>query len=381
MSGALHTPEKQKSPVVEQQPARAKPRAWWQHAAESATLLVLGVVVLEVFFNICGVGMEEILQPDTTFGTKHIPNKPVVWRMEGFSNDRFNSVGMRDVEHSVLKAPNTFRIALIGDSATEGLQVPLEDTYGRVLEKIYARPGMKTEVINFACSGYSTGQEVLQFEQDIARYKPDVTLLLYNRGDNVENIRKPTDLRGEPRPYFYIGTDGQLKQDDAVLTANAKALEPNATSDYLRRYSRIFGVFNHANLNLSINEALFRKLRGWVTVPFAGNKKTHSEALYAPQDGWKVTQALLHRLNSACTATSSELVVVAFPNYVQDPEFGKQIKDLKALSKQEKFKFHDLTTSFRWNTDPKSLFLKYHFSSKGHLFVAERIAEFLQKPQ
>jgi lysophospholipase L1-like esterase len=37
----------------------------------------------------------------------------------------------------------------------------------------------------------------------------------------------------------------------------------------------------------------------------------------------------------------------------------------------------DLTPKFRWHPNPKSLFLKYHFSSAGHRFVAERIAEAL----
>src|ERR1700687_5059060 len=104
---------------------------------------------------------------------------------------------MRDVEHTIAKPAGVYRIALLGDSATEGLQVPFDATYGREIERIYAAHGIKAEVLNFGCSGYSTGQEVLQFEREVAQYKPDLSILLYNRGDSMENIRKPWDLRTE----------------------------------------------------------------------------------------------------------------------------------------------------------------------------------------
>jgi lysophospholipase L1-like esterase len=361
-------------------PTQPAHRPWWHVTLEAALLIAVGVAGLELVLNAAGVGVEEILQPDAEMGVKHIPNKPVVWRMEGYSNERFSSAGLRDVEHSVAKPAMTYRIALLGDSATEGLQVPMADTYSTVLQQLYSVAGKKTEVLNFGCSSYSTGQEVLQFEREVAQYKPDLTILLYNRGDALENVRKPGDFKCEPRPYFYIDSAGTLQQDNAVLQHNAKALAPNPVVDALRRHSRLYGVFSHANLTLSLNEPLYRKVRGWVTAPFnAGKKRTETASVptYTEQDSWKVTAGLIERLNADCQKQGSKLLVVAFPNVVNDPEFARQIAAVEKLGKESGFEVFDLTPKFRWHPNPKSLFLKYHFSSAGHRFVAERIAEAL----
>ncbi len=359
--------------------AKAGHRRWWQRALRTTAFAVCAIAAVELFFNISGVGMEEILQPDVHFGTVHIPNQHFVWRMEGFADDRFNALGQRDVDHPLVKPAGTYRIALIGDSSTESLQVPFASYYGAKLQQVFKMPGLKTEVINFACSGYSTGQEVLEFEQQAAAYKPDLTILLYNRGDAVENVRKPGDFSCEPRPYFYLDSTGSLKEDDQVLSFYGNALKPNPLFNFLRRDSRIFGVLDHTNLTLSIHEPLYRKLRGWVLAPFSLGQPKLKKArpLYAQQDAWAVTAALVARLSNDCHAAGSRLVVVDFPNVVNDPELDRQIKELKALATKDNFGNLDLTPAFRWNPDPMSLFLQYHFSSKGHKVVANQIGTYL----
>ncbi|HEY9793528.1 MAG TPA: hypothetical protein V6D22_24220 [Candidatus Obscuribacterales bacterium] len=355
-------------------------RLWWQSLIQAAVIACVCIAGLELFLQAAGVGMEEIIQPDQTLGTKHIPNKLVIWRMEGFSRGLLNSAGMRDNEHPIAKPEGTFRIALLGDSTTEGLQVPLEATYGAQLQNLFHTQGLRTEVINFACSGYSTGQEVLQFEQQVAQYRPDLTIVLYNR-DAVENVRKPTDFSCEPRPYFYLDHNNILHQDNAILQAYESALQPNAVQDFLRRNSRIYGILSHTDMNLSIHEALYRKLRGIALKPFAPRfpKLKPTDAPYPLQDSTAVTAALLERLNNDCANAHSKLVVVAFPNVVNDPVLAQQIDHFARLAQKDHFGWFDLTPTFRWNPDPMSLFLQYHFSAKGHRIVAEQIADYLNK--
>ena len=45
-------------------------------------------------------------------------------------------MGFRDEEHTIEKAPNTFRILALGDSFTYGYGARYEDTYLVVLEKL-----------------------------------------------------------------------------------------------------------------------------------------------------------------------------------------------------------------------------------------------------
>src|SRR5205814_6029316 len=104
---------------------------WLRTTLELVVYGVVAIVFLEWFFGFCGVGEQEFLQPDKELGLRHIPGKLVTWRLEGFSRDHFTGSGLRDVEHSVIKPPGVTRIALLGDSSTDGLQVPLADTYAR----------------------------------------------------------------------------------------------------------------------------------------------------------------------------------------------------------------------------------------------------------
>ncbi len=113
---------------------------WWQKsftmAGQAILALIVGIVLLEGYFRLAGVGEQEFVQPDLTMGCRHIPGKKVIWRMEGYSSDKLSSVGLRDSEHVIAKPVGTYRIALLGDSAVESMQVSMGKTFGKVLEKL-----------------------------------------------------------------------------------------------------------------------------------------------------------------------------------------------------------------------------------------------------
>lgn len=370
---------------LQEHPEAPKPhRPWWLSGLQFAATLLIGIVALEGYFNIAGVGNEEFLQPDKTLGVKHIPGKRVTWRLEGYSNDFLNSRGLRDSEHTLAKPADCYRIALLGDSATEGMQVPLEDTYGKQLEQLLAKTNTKkVEVINFGCSSYSNGQETLQLEQEVAPYKPDLVIMMYNRGDYIENIRDPNTLKAEPRPYFHMDNDAQkLLQDDTIMNFNAKGFEANPPLDFLRRNSRIYGVLTHTNLALNLNEPLYSKTRNSILklLPGAKEQFKHVQAPYVIKDPWLVTQKVIERANNDCKQLGSKFMVVCFPNNVNETEYSKQIQALSKQSNEHGFEYLDLTPDYI-GANAKELFLKYHFSTAGHAVAARRIAEKISTEQ
>jgi lysophospholipase L1-like esterase len=363
--------------------APGKHRRWWQEAVTFAGLSAVAVILLELLFATCGIGGQEFLEPDPKLGCRQIPGKQVTWRLEGFSNDYLSSSGHRDVEHEQAKPVGTKRIMVLGDSATEGLQVPLGNTYCRVLERhLNSGSAGRSEVLNFGCSSYSTGQQVLQFEQQAVKYHPDLTVLLYVSGAALQNVYNPYKRVAEARPYFFIDSTGRLQEDDSVLLEQATAMQPNAVLSFLRKNSRIYGVLSQTNLSLSIHEKLYHKIRGWLVSLMARVQPAQSNKfkrlLYPPQDVWPVTSKLITRLNDVCLANGSKLIVMIFPNTVNDPVQTKQIAEFIRLSKQERFGLLDLTPAFKANPDPSSLFLQYHFSSDGHKVAAEQLAAFLK---
>jgi len=106
----------------------------------------------------------------------------------------YNAWGFRGPIPDPSPAPGVTRILLVGDSQTEGLQVPYEETYGAVLRRDLERllPDRRFEVINLAVSAYGTHQEVLTLRRYGARLRPCwVVLGLYPGNDLSDNVRLP----------------------------------------------------------------------------------------------------------------------------------------------------------------------------------------------
>lgn len=360
--------------------ARAR-RAWWRNLVELVVCSAIAVMLLECLFDAVGLGRSEFMEPDRKLGARHIAGKLVTYHFEGHSSDKISSVGLRDVEHTIAKPAGITRIALLGDSATEGMQVPLTKTYARRLEALLnegsAQP--KYEVINFGASSYSTVQQILQYQLQAAQYKPDIVVLMYNRGDSLENVFVPGPAAAaQPRPYAYLDGHGNLQFDHMVLKACDFKLRPDPVMSFLRRNSRIYGVFSEANLALSINEHDYRKFTALLTniqskIPFLDAKVKVYNKPYPAQDGLKVTDALIQELNKEVTAAGGRFVLVLFPNNVGDPDFTRQESYFRKMAEAKHIDFIDLTRPFMNTTQYGHLFLEYHFSAAGHRLVAEQL--------
>ncbi|MBC7999828.1 MAG: SGNH/GDSL hydrolase family protein [Leptolyngbya sp.] len=372
---------------------RASRRPSWRSAFEVVAYLALAVFLLEVLFRIAGVGSQEFMYFDQKLGNKHIPGKEVIWRLEGFSAETLNSHGYRDVEHAVAKPAGIKRVAVLGDSHSEGLQVPLNNTYARRLEASLNGSANKTadktgyEVINFACSGYSTAQEYVQFSEEVAPYKPDVTVILMHWGNTAANIVDSKNRRNaQPRPYFYLDSEGRLLEDNSIAEWCYKQDAQNEglieTIGFLKRHSRIYGVLCQTDLALSINERLYSKLRSFIksaSISLQGKdyKAEPPGPVYPPQDSIRVTQKIVMALSKKCAENDSKLVIMLLPDV-----FGvsaKFSKDLTDLSSQHNFGLLDLSDAFKKHPNPNDVFLRVHLSSQGHKFVADTLHAFLQQ--
>ncbi len=128
-----------------------------------------------------------------------------------------NSQGLRDVERPGYDKPaGVRRILLLGDSYVEGLRVPLEQTWGKVLEarlNADAPPGLRYEVINAGVSGWGTDQQLLWFRAEGVKYRPDLVVLAFFPGNDFQNVSEALEVANMGRiqkPFFYRA-DGELK--------------------------------------------------------------------------------------------------------------------------------------------------------------------------
>ncbi|MGC1187184.1 MAG: SGNH/GDSL hydrolase family protein [Candidatus Acidiferrales bacterium] len=101
------------------------------------------------------------------------------WNSVNIPTNNFGHVGPN---WSIQKPPNTRRVALLGDSITEGFAVPTNQTYGALFENRLnathpAGPSERFEIMNFAVAGYRLTQVFDVAEEDVPRFEPDVYVL------------------------------------------------------------------------------------------------------------------------------------------------------------------------------------------------------------
>lgn len=121
---------------------------------------------------------------------EHAPNRVAVLMGVDFQT---NSKGLRDREFSYDRQPGTLRILMLGDSLTVGWGVPVEQTFSKRIEKLFAADGINAEVINTGIGNYNTIQEVEYFMVEGIKYHPDIVVLNFFVND-AEPILKHKPL-------------------------------------------------------------------------------------------------------------------------------------------------------------------------------------------
>lgn len=133
----------------------------------------------------------------------------------------YNSRGWRDFEHGAESAPGVERIVVLGDSFMEGYSVHMDDLFARQLEQRLAAAGRSVEVVNLAVGGFGTLQELLAFQQEGVRYRPDTVLLAFSENDLSNNL--------QALERMSAGSDRDIK------VASRPFLLPNGTWEIFRR--------------------------------------------------------------------------------------------------------------------------------------------------
>src|SRR5881392_2249624 len=90
--------------------------------------LLVGCAVSEIFLRVIGYSYPIFYASDYYRGFALRPGIEGHYQREGGSYVRINSDGQRDREHTKTQPPDTVRIAVLGDSFTEAMHVPMEQT-------------------------------------------------------------------------------------------------------------------------------------------------------------------------------------------------------------------------------------------------------------
>lgn len=263
---------------------------------------------------------------DTERGWALRPNASGWQTAEGLAWVETNSDGMRDEEHPVAKPANTLRIAVVGDSFTEALQVEAAKSFGKLLPRyLQACPGVggrTVETLNFGTGGYGTGMELLTYRAKVRKYKPDlVVLAFFSQNDPFDNHDWLSPNRPETAPRFRL-VNGEVTYSNPWAGYSAWQLAKAKSYDALR------GFVNYSRLlQLAMHVQNLRRVRGGFTDnPVAAAKLGADFAeriAYEPkripeiEDAWRVTEALLKKFRDETAADGAKFRLVVLTNPIQ----------------------------------------------------------------
>lgn len=271
---------------------------------------------------------------DPAIGHEHRPNARL--KAMGVALE-INADGLRDRDIPLARTPGVARMLMLGDSLTLGWGVPLERTYAKRLEAIYAAAGRPVEVINAGVGNYNTAMEVAWFLARGARYQPDLVVLNYFIND------------AEPTPGYETG--------------------------FLARHSRAY-VFFASRFDAAMRHAGVGGRADW---------QGYYADLYDPARnaaGLQQMREAIARLADYCRANGIRLVIANYPELrVLEPYPFPFVDELvQSLARQHDVPYLPMLPAVR-KMDPPSLWVTRpdpHPSAAAHEAFARLLYESLR---
>lgn len=248
-----------------------------------------------------------------------------------------NSKGQRDREIPYERTPGVMRIAMVGDSLTQGWGVPFEDTFSKRIERLYEAAGTKAEVVNLGVGNWNTIQEVQYFLTKGYKYRPDIVVLNYFVND------------AEPLPVKH--------EEPSWLMRNCYSC-----------------VFFKGRLDTVLRQLTTRQdWAGYYLGLYDGGQSK----------GWLDAKAAIRRLADYCKANNIKLLIAHLPELhdVQNYRFGVVTELVRQAANENGAPFVDLLPNLQFQA-PEDLWVTPpdpHPNSFANELIAAGLFAALQK--
>jgi hypothetical protein len=366
--------------------------------------LAISLLLAELVLRAIGFSYPVWWTYDDITGSKLFAGAEGWQRVEGEAFIRINRDGQRDREHSRTKPPNTVRFAILGDSMTEALNVPLESTFWSVLERelksCKAFGNRDVEIVNFGVSGYGTAQQLLTFRHRAAAYSPDVTVLAFYAGNDVRNNSKelePVKLR----PFFNIHNDSLVLDNSFLTDHEYLSLKSNFDKRKMFFDLRTFQLIRKLKaLSEQWHAGRAGAARGTTIEPGLDDNVFLVPTATAWKQAWQITERLIVATRDEVVAGGGRFLVASIPIGIQahpDPEVrGRFMRTLhiddfwypenrmRELATREKVETITLGRTFQAYAEANQTYLygfrntrlgTGHLNENGHKLIGESIAK------
>ena len=384
--------------------------------------LFLILFILLLTLSVCLLGLEVTLrkthwfdarlswaEPDTLLGWRLAPGHNYFYPHENPKGVFFNinRFGWRDKDWAVKKPAGLTRIAVLGDSYVEALQVEQSATFlSQAEKKLREQSGKDFEFMNFGRSGNSPIEELLTLKERVFPFNPDLVVLFYYPVNDIDDISQKTAL-STLHPFFKEDSaTGNLLLDNSFLENRSfkfkKIINPlkkhsvlvSLLCERLIMFNRMKQARNTGILG--DDPEAERSLRGYLSLA-TSTPDTQEIKNYA------LSKRLIHEIQSQCKAHGVPLVLVTIdiPPYIPEverkfvsvnPTFQMNFfeDDLKKFADDEDIKYVGLQRIFReyysrtgkplhfqyWDTLGTKGYWEYgahtgHWNYEGHQLVAD----------
>jgi hypothetical protein len=317
--------------------------------------LALAFIVVEAGLRLSGMGFgNSPMEPDPYLHHVHPKNYRFVQEhpsgeLGGFEIE-YDSEGRVYAGRNAtpVEAPATCRIAIMGDSFTEGGQVPFTQTFAGLLEK--AARG-KCQVRNYGVRSYSPAIYLVQWTRDVQPWKPDLVFLLLFGNDVREDVN-----------YMQVAARDDKGFPTAIPGPDDGWLFAQLRRSYVARFVRMVGM-----------KAMWAYQHGGEAQWTVGGVVEEN-----PEWGGE-TPALVQEIHRRVTGAGSRLITMAVPSRYRlmgdgtikvEGDFHQTIKQFTA---DRGIEFLDLYQPFSRAAAAgvPLFFLKdIHFAAEGHSLVA-----------
>ena len=261
--------------------------------------------------------------PDPNLSFRCVPGDHDSFFREGnlVTTVHVNRYGWIAPEWSQEKSAGRLRIAVLGDSFLEALQVQRSETASAVAERaLQQRLGPGVEFITFGRSGFSQTEQSFLLQTEVMRFAPDVIVDFFFPGNDIADVSRST-TRDALRPFYTVAPDGRLLFDNSF----------NQSIAY--RFRAILDPFKRRSALISLilqDYNMVRRRRAATSLQYDVEKGYLSLCTSTPDANFRASYQLNRRLleDEAALAKRQGIpfVLVTLDNPAYQPQVAEQLR-------------------------------------------------------
>jgi hypothetical protein len=357
-------------------------------------------------------------QPDPLLGYKFTPGQ-TYWSLK--ENDhpitgKINSFSWRDEEWSIKKPENVYRIAVLGDSVVEAIEVELDHTFMAIAEKEFnqhSNNGMKIELMSFGRTSFTQTEELLVLKTMVEQFSPDMVMVFFLPLNDIQDVSLKTTTN-HLRPFFHVSETGELQLDTSFT--QTKEFKTKQFINWFKQHSALISLMTE-RYNMFQNQRMIRakkqakqKIHKGEAIAedrpamAASHKRQTSASL--PKyltlctanpdstylDNYRLNKILIKAMADFCKAKNYRFMLVTVNNEAYVPEVENQFKsvdptfnpnwfedDMQQFASSIEVQYLGLQRVFQRAYIEKGVPLHWgHWNYEGHEVAAHVIVEKLK---